>query len=203
MSMDVNIEIEAKVRVAQFEAFRADLLALGAERISHVHERNLIFDRSCGELRKRGERLRLRIQRDLEEEDASPILTFKGKRIRGEDLKQRPEVEVGVTDSDNAEQLLCAMGFDCIFSYEKRRESWSLGDCGVELDEVPLLGRFVEVEGSDPGCVRETLDALGLANRPTIRRGYVGLLRRHLRKAGIERRHVSFDDSARLLQRTG
>lgn len=194
--MDVNVEIEAKIRVAQFTRFRSMLPALGAERASHVHERNLIFDRSGGELRKRGERLRLRIVRDLEESEASPVLTFKGKRVDDDALKQRPEVEVGVTDSESAVQLLCAMGFDCIFSYEKQRESWVLGRCRVELDHLPLLGRFIEVEGSDPDHVRETIDALGLADRPTINRGYVGMLRRHLRQEGLDRRHVSFDAPA-------
>ena len=56
----------------------------------------------------------------------------------------------GVANDDDAiDAAFAALGYSRVLSFEKRRESWKLGGCNVELDELPHLGTFVEIEGPE------------------------------------------------------
>ena len=50
-----------------------------------------------------------------------------------------------------------------------------LDTCRVELDEVPLLGTFVEIEGPTEAAIEAALERLGLAGQATEPKSYVGL----------------------------
>jgi adenylate cyclase class 2 len=189
------VEIEAKIRVKSFDAVRRRLAAAGGKRLARVWERNLILDKNQGELEDRGQRLRLRLQRDLGRRGHRPVLTFKGRRRKGA-FKSREEIEVAVADSDQMIRLLGAMGYRGTFDFEKRRESWRLGECRVELDVIPFLGRFVEIEGADEHMIQRAIESLGLDGRKVIRKGYVSLLRRHLRRIGAPDRAAMFKTAA-------
>lgn len=73
-------------------------------------------------------------------------------------------------------RLLAAMGYQEWMTFEKLRESWRLNSCKVELDELPLIGRFVEIEGADETAIRASLESLNLNGNDTIRKSYPGLL---------------------------
>ena len=90
--------------------------------------------------------LRLRTNHDSATGTETHIITWKGPRQPGA-LKSREEVELTVTDPADAALLLEKLGYVKVLTFEKRRQSWQLGGCKVELDELPLLGSFVEVEG--------------------------------------------------------
>ena len=105
-------------------------------------------------------------------------------------------LEIAVSDKATAQLLLQAMGYRPYFSFDKRRESWRLGNWRIELDEVPLLGRFVEVETAGSREVELALAALGLDGLEPITRGYASLLHRHLRERGITSRRVRFRELA-------
>ncbi len=61
-------------------------------------------------------------------------------------------------------------------TFEKIRESWQLGDCRIELDEVPLLGTFVEIEGPSEPAVNKIKSELGFDAAKTITQSYVKML---------------------------
>ena len=186
------IEVEAKVRVKSFHELRRRLIVLGASRLGRSIERNDLYDLPGRDLAERGCRLRLRTVR---RGGGAPVLTFKGPKLRGR-FKSRREIEIGIPDKATAQRLLEAMGYRPYFSYEKRRESWRLGRWNIELDEVPLLGLFVEVETAEAREVDQALAALRLDRLKPISRGYASLLRRHLRERGITSRRVRFRDLA-------
>jgi adenylate cyclase class 2 len=186
------IEIEAKVRVVSFHEVRRRLIELGAKRLGVSLQRDDLFDLAGRDLAERGCRLRLRTIRQRGGDSGAPVLTFKGPKLDGR-FKSRRELEVGVSDTAAARKLLAAMGYRPYFSYDKRRESWDLGGWRIELDEVPLLGRFVEVESAGAREVKQALAALQLKDLKPITRGYASLLRRHLRQKGIASRRVRFD----------
>ena len=183
------IEIEAKVRVASFLELRRRLMDLGADRLGISLERNDLYDLPGRDLAERGCRLRLRTVRRGGE--GAPVLTFKGPKLGGR-FKSRHELEIGVSDKATAQRLLEAMGYRPYFSFEKRRESWRLGGWNIELDQVPLLGRFVEVETAGVRELDHALAALRLERLKLITRGYASLLRRQLRERGIASRRVRF-----------
>jgi adenylate cyclase class 2 len=102
---------------------------------------------------------------------------------------------VTVGNSEDASHLLERLGFVRMLSFEKRRESWKLGGCKVELDELPYLGSFVEVEGPGEQAVLAVREQLGLADRPIVKSSYIALLMGYLQERGQNRRIVTFADA--------
>lgn len=102
-------------------------------------------------------------------------MTFKGAQQAGL-FKARGEIEFVVDRAEAAINLLTAVGFVETLRFQKRRESWTLGDCNVELDELPQLGRFVEIEGPSDDTIRAVALRLGLDPAHSIRESYAALL---------------------------
>ena len=184
-------EIEAKMKIDAFEELRARLIERGAYRLGMVLETNTFFDTPERSLIASDKGLRLRRNHHLETGRDQFVITVKGPQQAGA-FKNRQEAEAEVGDGQGASAVLAALGFEPTLSFEKRRESWRLGDCKVELDELPILGRFVEIEGPDENAVASAREKLGLSNLPPIKTGYVTMLARHLKETNDTRRSVTF-----------
>ncbi len=168
-------ELEAKFAVEAHEPVRDRLEELHAQFIGRVLESNTIHDRPDEALRRAGCGLRVRGIEVLEGKPPSATLTFKGP-IQSATFKKREELELPLTEPEGMRRLLEAIGFTEVLRFQKRRESWRLNDCRVELDEVPRLGCFVEIEGPNEHEIQAAQSALGLSAAKHIPRGYVGLL---------------------------
>jgi predicted adenylyl cyclase CyaB len=170
-------EIEAKMKLAG--AARAELDARlashGASRGARLLEINRFFDTPEHALRTRDAGLRIRVERDLDTGRERTVITHKGARAAGS-LKSREETELEVASAADADALLRALGFVEVLRFEKLRQRWVLGPCRVELDRLPLLGDFVEVEGSDERAVLDARARLGLEGLPLLTNSYAALL---------------------------
>lgn len=187
------IELEVKIKVDSHAELRARLATLEARFAAQVLETNHIFDSADRSLLAAGAGLRIRSCR-VREGDACPAtLTYKGPEHAGP-LKEREEIDLHIEDADAGCELLNRLGFVEVLSFEKRRETWRLGDCVVELDEVPHLGRYVEIEGPDEQAIHGTQAALGLADHPTIHETYIALLVEHCQRYRLPTERVTFDD---------
>ena len=184
-------EIEAKMKVEDLEAVRGRLRALSARRVASELETNTFVDAPDGSLVGAGKGLRVRDARDLESDRVRHVVTFKGPQQKG-DLKNREEIEFCADDGAAALALLKAIGFETILSFEKRRETWELDDCEVVLDELPILGTFVEIEGPGDAPVMRLRDRLELSGSPLVSTGYATLLARHLESTKDPRRRITF-----------
>src|SRR6185436_13595210 len=142
------MELECKLAVDSHEPVRETLRAAKATRVGRVREINRLFDRADGSLRAAGCGLRIRRVTVLEGTGPGGSVTFKGP-VQAGAYKLREEIETPVADPDAMERLLTALGYKVHVAFEKLRETWRLGGCLVELDELPRLGDFVEVEGPD------------------------------------------------------
>jgi adenylate cyclase class 2 len=191
----VPVEIEAKMSVADLELVRVRLREAGAESVGGFIETNTFFDTEDRSLLAADEGLRLRRNVNIEHGNDEHIITYKGPRQHGL-LKSRDEIEVSVANSEDAALLLERLGFLRMLSFEKRRESWKLGGCKVELDQVPYLGSYVEVEGPSDEAVLAVRAQLGLAERPIVRSSYIALLMGYLQERGQTRREITFANSA-------
>ncbi len=169
------VEIEAKMKVDDHEPVRARLASCGARRLGRVLETNAFFDTSARDLLARGEGLRLRTTRDDANGVVKFVVTFKGPTGAGE-MKRREELEFNVSDAGAATQLLARLGYHSDITFEKRRETWHLDGCDVELDELPELGRFVEIEGPSEEVVIGVRERLGLADCPLVKTPYVAMV---------------------------
>lgn len=184
------VETEAKMKVESFDAVRRRLGELGARRVGEALETNQFFDTPDRNLLAADKGLRLRTSRDVVSGRERHVITVKGAQQAGE-IKSREEAEVEVTDAEDARGVLVALGYEPTLSFEKRRESWKLDDCKIELDELPLLGRFLEIEG-DREAVMRLREKLNLAGQPLIKTPYIKLLSDELQKRGDRRREIKF-----------
>ncbi|MFQ5500856.1 MAG: class IV adenylate cyclase [Phycisphaerae bacterium] len=168
-------ELECKIRVNSHKPIRRRLRDAGAEYVGRVREVNSIFDDSAFRLRGRGCGLRVRSITVLDGKGPGATLTYKGP-IQASAFKCREELEVTIGDADTASTILEALGFQRRVLFEKQRESWRLGSHHVELDEVPTLGCFVEIEASTEDEIGSVMAQLGLAGESHLARGYVSML---------------------------
>ena len=169
------IELEAKMRVADLDAVRKRLRALRAELCGRVLELNTFLDTSGRTLLQRDSGLRLRHTRELTSGEEKHVVTFKGPQDHGE-LRRREEIEFAVTDGRAATNLFERVGYAPQLSFEKRRETWRLGACTIELDELPELGTFVEIEGPDDVTVMGVREAMGLTQEALVTSGYASIV---------------------------
>ena len=180
--LGMAIEIEIKLRVPSHDPVRQALDARGAQCHGTAIETNYILDLPDGSLRASGHGLRVRrIDRDGK---TTATLTVKGPS-QGGSMKTREEREVAVGDAIGAVEMLRLLGYAPILQYEKRRESWSLDDCLIELDTPPRVGLFVEIEGPSEKAVRSVQEKLGLGGQQHVQRPYRVMMWAYCRVIGI------------------
>jgi adenylate cyclase class 2 len=184
-------ELEAKMEVAEHESVRARLRAAGAERLGACMELNTFFDTADHALLAQDKGLRVRLTCDFATGAERHIVTYKGSQQDGA-LKNREEIELTADDGEQASLLLQRLGYAPTLSFEKRRETWRMEDCLVELDELPQLGCFVEIEGPDEEAVLEVREALGLDDRPLVKKSYIAMVDELLKSSSATK--LEFED---------
>jgi adenylate cyclase class 2 len=187
-------EIEAKMPVESFDSIRQMLKRVDAALVSTVVETNTFFDTRDRALQARDCGLRLRINRATNAQEQS-LITFKGPGLTGQ-LKTREEIELTIDDAAGGSELLQRLGYLPGLSFEKRRESWRLDACQIELDEMPYLGKFIEIEGPSESEVMSVRKKLGLDAARLEKRGYISLLSQYLAANNIADRRITFSKSA-------
>ena len=185
------VEIEAKMKVADLAVIRERLQAAGAESSGDRLEVNTFFDTDDRTLLAGDRGLRVRQNREKDGSAETVTVTYKGPRHPGP-MKSRDEIEMDVTRAADAIGLFDALGYHRVLSFEKRRESWKLLGCQVELDELPHLGKYVEIEGPDEKTIEAVRAKLALDKQPIVHASYVAMLMTHLQDNGIKDRRIIF-----------
>ncbi len=108
------------------------------------------------------------------------ILTFKERLAGSSSIKHQLEDETTVGDPDAMDAILESLGFNPTLVYEKRRETWLLGDTEVVIDELPF-GLFMEIEGEEI-AIKEIEEKLAIKRLKAETATYPILARQH----GIE-----------------
>ena len=163
-------EIEIKLRIASVAATRRRLRALGFERTTpRLFERNLLFDRLDGSLRRSGQVLRVRSK------GRQWWLTWKAPSARQGRHKRREELEIETSAGERVIQILGRLGLFPVLEYQKYRTEYRLfpGKGFALLDETPL-GAFLELEGS-PRWIDQVAAQLGFSPSDYILESYVAL----------------------------
>lgn len=173
------VEIEAKMKVGSFEPVLAALGECGARFLGEHVETDAFFDTADRALLAGDRGLRLRVAGS----ESEGLLTYKGPVGEGP-LKSREEIQTSIGDAKMMGKLLEQLGFKQWLKYQKRRKSWMVDSCRVELDEVPHLGKFVEIEGPGEDAVMKCRDKLRLGAAMLIKASYVAMLTAHLQERG-------------------
>jgi adenylate cyclase class 2 len=126
-----------------------------------------LFDDDRGSLRLEGRVLRLR------RAAGRAVLTYKGPGVIEQGVKTREEREVTVSDADELQRILAALGLSPRFRFQKYRESYRQGGAEVVVDETPI-GTFLEIEGS-PEQIHAVAAALGYSRSDYVLESYPAL----------------------------
>jgi len=180
-------EIEAKLKVDSLEEVKRKLVGLSAEFLAEQLQTDYYLDDAGASLTKADRCLRLR--RELVGGGETFCLTYKGPKEKDQ-FKKRQQIEIEIKDADSAEKLLLALGYEKALAFQKKRRLWRLGDCVVALDELPLLGSFVEIEGPSDKEIADVQRRLGLASLPHIAESYALLIEQKLRELNKAEREV-------------
>lgn len=170
------IEIEKKYRLTVDERDQVlrRLRDAGAEDRGVKFEENTIYG---GGSLERGRSV-LRLRRVGEK----ALLTYKERYTRESAVKHQREDETEVEDPAAMAAILDALGFKPVLVYEKRRQTWVLGETEVVIDELPF-GLFMEVEGDEDAIVA-TEQTLGIDGLTAEHDTYPQLTEQHGQRSG-------------------
>ena len=161
-------ETEVKYYVSDLKRVEERIRTLGGSLIqARVYEVNLRYDLPDGSLRQGGKVLRLR-------QDERTRLTFKGPSQRSDGVLSRAEFETALDDFESGKNILEALGYLPVATYEKYRSTYELGELHIMLDELPY-GDFVEIEGLDILNLQKASKELGLDFSAAIPASYLAL----------------------------
>lgn len=132
------IEVEIKA-VLKNPNISDTVKSLGYLLEEELTETDIYFNASERDFRKTDEALRLR------RSGGRTYITYKGPKQ--DSLSQtRNELETAVEDLDIMKGILTALGYQAIFTVEKSRSRYCLGDITICLDTVKDLGSYIEIE---------------------------------------------------------
>jgi len=168
------IEIEAKLKIDSPSEVERKLTELDANFVAEQLQTDYFFDDANSTLTTADRCLRFRRQSVAGNERL--FLTYKGAREKS-NFKKRQEIDIEITDDQPIQMLLSALGYEKVQVVEKKRRLWKLGRCAVALDQLQLLGDFVEIEGPNNEEIADIQRSLGLAELTHIEKSYAQLIK--------------------------
>jgi len=178
---EIPREVEVKLHIKDPAEIRRRLFEAGAITVRSVMETNMFYDTPDQRLRKADSALRIR---SVEREGAptsTVLITWKGHSDSGS-MHNRPSIDLTAAPEEQAEQFLMVLGYRVTVGFEKKRESWKLAGCSVELDEMPVFGSFLEIEGANEQAVIHVQRQLGLEHLTNEPQSYLGMVSEYLQK---------------------
>ncbi|MFH0961868.1 MAG: class IV adenylate cyclase [archaeon] len=148
------VETEVKILGINERAVESRLKALGARKIFDGRIDGLALDFPDGVLWKSGALLRLRKRGKNSE------LTFK-RVVSGKRTKRAVEIETDVSDFARAKRIFEALGLVEKWRISKHRTSYKLGKAEIEIDKLPGIPAYLEIEAESFGEIRRIAERLG------------------------------------------
>jgi adenylate cyclase, class 2 len=180
-------EIEVKFLINDLTHLEIRIQALGGKLVQpRILEVNLRFDNQNGDLARDQRVLRLR-------RDQQNHLTFKGAAQMNRTVSVRQEIEVEVSNFEDTQRILEALGYKPFMLYEKYRTTYSLGGVLVTLDELPY-GHFSEIEGPNAKRLQETAESLWLDWSLRSRESYSALFQKVKASCGWTMQNLAFTE---------
>jgi predicted adenylyl cyclase CyaB len=165
-----EIEVKIKSTKQEHERVAKQLVKLGFKKIKSVNEMNILYEHPSIPLKSIGNVLRVR-------HADKTTMTFKGKKFQNKNgLKIREEFEVEFSEGKEIENILTALGFKPGMVIKKKRTMYRKATTEVDLDILPALGYFIEIEGTETAILK-TLKALNLETKERLTQGYAQLIR--------------------------
>jgi predicted adenylyl cyclase CyaB len=183
------LEIELKLKVDSLQPTAQKLTQLGAKFQGDYLQTDAYYDDSDDSLINSDRCLRIRRHKNHLGEAIE--LTYKGAR-ENHRFKSRREIGLKVEKAEEMAELFGELGYKERLVIEKKRGLWDYHNCKVALDELPLLGYFVEIEGPDDDTIEQAQKELGLGNLNHIPQSYAHLMEEAIAKTGSKKRKITF-----------
>lgn len=145
-----------------------------AELQGQEFEENTLFGGPNLDMRTTVLRLRLTEKR--------AVFTYKKRDTSSSAIKRNVEEETTVSDPVALLAILTALGYTPQLIYEKRRETWHVGEVELVLDELPF-GFFAEIEGEEEK-INEAEGLLELVEAEVVLETYPELAEKYGHKKG-------------------
>lgn len=184
------LEIELKLKVESLEPVAEKLKQLGAKFEGDFLQIDSYYDDNKDSLVKSDRCLRIR--KHINHIGQAIELTYKGAR-ENHRFKSRREIGLKVDKAEELAELFEQLGYTLRLTLEKKRGLWDYRSCKVALDELPLLGKFVEIEGPDDTIIEQVQKELGLENIKHLPASYAHMMEQAAAKAGLKTRNISFE----------
>ncbi len=179
-----KLEIEVKFFIADLEAIRTQILALGAKSSGRVFETNIRYEDKDNSMMKKKSLLRLR-------QDTKTTLTFKSSPPeKSKAFKIYKELEVEVNEFETMGHILEVLGYHPAQIYEKWRETIVLDRTLFCLDSMPY-GNFLEIEGAEKE-IRHYAARLGLNWHKRILFNYLEMFEIMRKNFGLDFNDLTF-----------
>jgi adenylate cyclase class 2 len=153
----MKTEVEVKFADINIDVIRQALQAAGAvcEQPMRLMKRALIE-----EPHHQNEHSFIRIR----DEGNKITLTFKRRAdVAASAIDSVKELEVEVSDFDKTVELFSEAGWSYKTFQESKRETWTLDDTEVVIDEWPWLRPYIEIEGESEAAIKKVAKKLGLS----------------------------------------
>jgi adenylate cyclase, class 2 len=184
-------EVEIKFVLENPEKIRETLIELGAESHGRHYESSLRLDDSSSSLASKGMSLRVRSTTSIDPHGC--LVTLKmPTRDEDSEFKVRREVEFTVSDFRAVLTTMNILGFSPYLQSEKWRETLTLADLTVCLDELPF-GWFMELEGPKES-IRTTANELGLRMSDGLTLGYVQIFNKVRKALNLPTSDITFKE---------
>ena len=171
------LEAEGKVRIScsRIDELKRELERRGFQSEGLARELDTYYKHPCYSFDSMDMALRVRLVNDNYK-----ILTLKGPRRGGTELKVREEIEVNIIG--DIETLLRKLGFKPVFTIEKERYYLKAGGLRVTLDKVRKLGCFMEIElkGASWDEAKKLLEELKIPWARIITETYAEMMRQKM-----------------------
>ena len=188
-------EVEIKFLVPDRKAIEGKLRQSGFRKETpSTYEVNTLYDLPGQQLRRKGELLRLRNY------GGTWRLTHKAKVKLGRH-KSRAELETGVSDGQQMDAILRALGFTPCFVYQKFRAEWSDGKGHVVLDHTPI-GDLAEIEGKSL-WIDDVARELAVKPADYITKSYAELFFEWKRNTGSKAENMTFRECGESAKSSG
>lgn len=157
-------ELECKVFTDDFEGLIDKAISLGAKKISHEFQENILIESNKYDLISKGDYLRIRITRDILNNIQKKYLTYK-KRIKDCGIRHYDEYTIEFDNEDNLKNILNFVNLDKQSSSKKERISFEFLGARLDFDRwekefYPYP--YLEIEVKNENQLNDIVKKLGI-----------------------------------------
>lgn len=160
-------EIEAKFFIENKDDIRKKLSNIGLQLIDKEH----LMKRKCFHCNdKKEERIYIRVR------DEGKKITMTYKEIKGKGINDIEEIEIEVSNFENACELITKTNYSQVAYQENMREVWKNEEVEIVIDTWPFLQNYIEIEADNEEIIKKYAKLLNFDFEKEAYFGAVGVL---------------------------